>query len=134
MPAAGWLFYNQNYFARPDIPAGPSFGASRISISICIVTGPLFGDVNMFTDRSASNVACPSELDWIIGIALRWHDLELSLYRKQDRPLDRGGFVQAYWAVQVRFPFDVPKRQSQPFEHALGARTPLDPRTRKVHS
>ena len=71
----------------------------------------LFGDFNMFTDRSASNAGRPSEFDWIIGVAMRWRDFELSLYREQDRPLDRSGFIQEYWAVQLRFAFDVQKHR-----------------------
>ena len=66
----------------------------------------------MFTDRSASNAARPTELDWIIGVATRWRDFELSFYREQDRPLDRSGFIQEYWAVQLRFAFDVQKQGS----------------------
>jgi len=57
----------------------------------------LFGDVN--TDRDESSAVRPTELDWIIGIALRWHDIEFSVYRQQDRPVDRSGFVQEYWAA-----------------------------------
>ena len=53
----------------------------------------------MFTDRSASKSARPSELDWILGLAFRWRDTE---YREQDRPLDRPGLVQ------LRVSFDVP--------------------------
>jgi hypothetical protein len=110
---AGWLFYNQNYFARPDNTGRALFRyVAHFDLNLYRDRAILFGDVNMFTDRSASNAARPSELDWIIGIALRWNDLELSLYREQDRPVDRGGFVQEYWAVQLRFAFDVPKRKS----------------------
>jgi hypothetical protein len=49
-------------------------------------------------------------LDWIVGIAVRWRDTELSVYREEDRPLDRPGLIQKYIAVQLRFAFDVPKR------------------------
>lgn len=52
--------------------------------------------------------------DWIIGIALRWHDIEFSVYREQDRPVDRSGFVQEYWAAQLRLAFDVPNRSEDP--------------------
>jgi hypothetical protein len=107
---AGWLFHNQDYFARPDNTGRALFRyVAHFDLDLYRERAVLFGDVNMFTDRSASNVAGPSELDWIIGIALRWQDLELSLYREQDRPVDRGGFVQEYWALQLRFAFDVPK-------------------------
>jgi hypothetical protein len=69
----------------------------------------LYGDVNMFTDRTSDNAARPSELDWILGIALRWRQYEISVYREQDRPLDRSGLVQQYYALQLRYAFDVPK-------------------------
>jgi hypothetical protein len=112
---AGWLFYNRDYFARPDNTGRALFRyVAHFDLNLYRERAILFGDVNMFTDRSASNVARPSELDWIIGIALRWRDLELSLYREQDRPVDRGGLVQEYWAVQVRFAFDVPKSAIRP--------------------
>jgi hypothetical protein len=70
----------------------------------------LYGDMNFFTDRGASNTANPTELDWIVGLALRWRDMEFAVYREQDQPLDRPGLVQKYVAVQLRYAFDVPKR------------------------
>ncbi len=70
----------------------------------------LYGDMNFFTDREASNTLNPTELDWIVGVALRWEDTELAVYREEDRPLDRSGLVQKYYAMQLRFAFDVPKR------------------------
>ncbi len=71
----------------------------------------LYGDMNLFTDREAGNTLNPSELDWIIGLALRFReDMEISVYREQDQPLDKPGLVQKYWAVQLRYSFDVPKR------------------------
>jgi hypothetical protein len=70
----------------------------------------LYGDMNFFTDREAGNQAKPSELDWIVGLALRWRDMELAFYREQDQPLDRSGLVQKYLAVQLRFSFDVSKQ------------------------
>ena len=69
----------------------------------------LYGDMNFFTDREASNTLNPSELDWIIGIAVRWKDMEVAFYREEDRPLDHSGLVQKYFAVQLRFAFDVSK-------------------------
>lgn len=51
----------------------------------------LYGDVNMLTDRQANNVVSPSELDWIVGLAVHWRDMEFAVYHEQDRPLDRGG-------------------------------------------
>jgi len=71
----------------------------------------LYGDMNFFTDRESENALSPSELDWIIGLAVRFReDMELSVYREQDEPLDKPGLVQQYVAVQLRYSFDVPKR------------------------
>lgn len=106
----GWLFHNQSYFARPDNTGRALFRyVGHFDLNLYREKVLLFGDFNMFTDRSASNAARPAELDWIIGIAARWRDIELSFYREQDRPLDRSGFIQEYWAVQLRFAFDVQK-------------------------
>ncbi|WP_455377112.1 hypothetical protein [Petrachloros mirabilis] len=108
----GWLFYNQSYFARPDNTGTALFRyVGHFDLNLYREKFLLFGDFNMFTDRDASNVARPSELDWIIGLAMRWRDFEVSCYREQDRPVDRSGLVQEYWAVQVRYAFDVQKRR-----------------------
>ena len=69
----------------------------------------LYGDMNFFTDREAGNTLNPTELDWILGVAVRWQDMELAFYREEDRPLDQSGLVQKYYAVQLRFAFDVSK-------------------------
>ncbi|HEY6085206.1 MAG TPA: hypothetical protein VIU63_07400 [Nitrospira sp.] len=107
---AGWLYYNQTYFARPDNTGRALFRyVAHFDLDLYKQKFVLFGDVNMFTDRDASNVVSPTELDWILGIAMRWRDFELSFYREQDRPLDRHTLVQEYWAVQLRFAFDVQK-------------------------
>lgn len=106
----GWLFYNQSYFARPDNTGRALFRyVGHFDLDIYKHKVVFFGDFNMFTDRDASSVIKPSELDWILGLALRWREFELSVYHEQDRPLDRSSFVQEYWAVQLRFAFDVQK-------------------------
>jgi len=108
---AGWLFHNSNYFARPDNTGRALFRyVAHADLDLYQNKVVLYGDVNMFTDRQASNQVNPTELDWILGIAFRWHDVEFSVYHEQDQPLDRGGLVQRYLAVQLRFAFDVPKR------------------------
>jgi hypothetical protein len=56
----------------------------------------------MFTDRSSSNPVRPSELDWILGIAFRWGDAELSLYHEEDMPLDLPGLTDP--DISIRFP------------------------------
>ena len=108
----GWLFHNESYFARPDNTGRALYryvGHADVDLYRSRVVA--YVDVNMFTDRSASSQIRPSELDWIVGLAVRWRDTELSVYREQDRPLDRSGFVQEYWAVQLRYAFDVAKER-----------------------
>jgi hypothetical protein len=82
----------------------------HVDLNLYKQTVVFYGDFNMFTDRTASNVVRPSELDWILGIAVRWRDYEVSFYREQDLPLDRGGLIQEYWAVQLRYAFDIQKQ------------------------
>jgi hypothetical protein len=108
---AGWLFHNSQYFARPDNTGRALFRyVAHADVDLYKNRVVLYGDMNFFTDREARNALNPSELDWIIGIALRWRDTELAVYREEDRPLDRSGLVQKYVAVQLRFSFDVSKR------------------------
>jgi hypothetical protein len=107
----GWLFFNHNYFARPD-NSGLALYRYVAHFDLDLYQNRLlfYGDVNMFTDRTNAHAIRPSELDWIVGLAVRWKDVELSVYREQDRPLDRSGFIQAYYAAQLRYAFDFPKR------------------------
>jgi hypothetical protein len=108
---AGWLFHNSNYFARPDNTGHALFRyVAHADLDLYKNKVVLYGDMNFFTDRDAGNQAKPSELDWIVGLAVRWRDMELAFYREQDQPLDRSGLVQKYLAVQLRFSFDVSKQ------------------------
>ncbi|MEI8014601.1 MAG: hypothetical protein WCH20_07140 [Nitrospira sp.] len=109
---AGWLFHNSSYFARPDNTGRALFRyVAHADLDLYKNMVVLYGDVNFFTDREASNKLNPTELDWIIGLALRFRDdMELSVYQEQDQPLDKPGLVQKYTAVQLRYSFDVPKR------------------------
>jgi hypothetical protein len=109
---AGWLFQNSNYFARPDNTGRALFRyVAHADLDLYKNRVVLYGDMNFFTDREAGNKLNPTELDWIIGLALRFReDMELSLYQETDQPLDKAGLVQKYTAVQLRYSFDVPKR------------------------
>ena len=109
---AGWLFHNSNYFARPDNTGKALFRyVAHADLDLYKNRVVLYGDMNLFTDREAGNKLNPTELDWIIGLALRFReDMEISVYREQDQPLDKPGLVQKYMAVQLRYSFDVPKR------------------------
>ncbi len=106
----GWLFHNQNYFARPDNTGRALLRyVAHADLDLYKNRIVLYGDVNLFTDRNGDNRAKPTELDWIIGLAVRWRQSELAVYYEQDRPLDRGGLIQKYLAVQLRVSFDVSK-------------------------
>ena len=106
----GWFFFNKDYFARPDNTGRALFRyVAHFDLDLYQGRAILFGDVNMFTDRTARSTIRPSELDWILGLALRWRDYEVSVYQESDQPLDRGGLVQKYWAVQLRYAFDFSK-------------------------
>jgi len=109
---AGWLFHNSNYFARPDNTGKALFRyVAHADLDLYKNRVVLYGDMNFFTDREAGNKLNPTEMDWIIGLALRFReDMEISVYREQDQPLDKPGLVQKYVAVQLRYSFDVPKR------------------------
>lgn len=108
----GWLFVNQSYFARPDNTGIALFRyVAHADLDLYKNRVVLYGDVNLFTDREAENKLNPTELDWIIGLALRFReDAELSVYHETDQPLGKEGLIQKYTAVQLRYSFDVPKR------------------------
>jgi hypothetical protein len=108
---AGWLFHNRNYFARPDNTGRALFRyVAHADLDLYKNKLVLYGDVNMLTDRDAGNQTSPTELDWIIGLALRWRNMEFAVYHEQDQPLDRAGLVQKYLALQLRFSFDISKQ------------------------
>lgn len=108
---AGWLFHNSSYFARPDNTGRALFRyVAHADLDLYKNKVVLYGDMNFFTDREASNQMRPSELDWIVGLALRWRNAELATYYEQDQPLDRPGLVQKYLAVQLRYSFDISKQ------------------------
>jgi hypothetical protein len=73
-----------------------------------------FADTNFFTDREASNVVNPSELDVVFGLALRHKKAELAVIHEQDFPVDRTGLVQRYIAIQLRYEFEWTKSSSTP--------------------
>lgn len=107
---AGWLFHNTNYFARPDNTGRALFRyVAHADFDLYKNKVVLYGDVNMFTDRQADNQVNPTELDWIVGLAVRWRTSEVAVYLEQDQPLDRPGLVQKYVAVQYRMSFDISK-------------------------
>jgi len=108
----GWFFFNHQYFARPDNTGLALYRyVAHFDLDLYQNRIILYGDTNMFTDSTNGHAIRPSELDWILGLAVRWKAWELSVYREQDRPLDRSGFIQEYYAVQLRYAFDFSRRE-----------------------
>ncbi|MEW6544785.1 MAG: hypothetical protein AB1411_14395 [Nitrospirota bacterium] len=104
---AGWLFYNDTYFARPDNTGRALYRyVAHADLDLYKNRVVVFGDTNFFTDRQSSNAVRPSELDWMVGIAFRWGHAEISLYHEADMPLDRDGLIQRYTAIQLRYEFE----------------------------
>ncbi len=111
---AGWLFHNQDYFARPDNTGRALFRyVAHADLDLYRNRIVLFADTNLFTDRSSDNAARPSELDLVVGVAVRYRDAEVALIHERDMPLDRSGLVQRYLAIQVRYEFEWTRSSAQ---------------------
>ena len=107
----GWFFHNSNYFARPDNTGQALYRyVAHADLDLYKNRVVLFGDFNMLTDSESSNKISVTELDAIVGLALRWRDSELAVYYEYDQPLDRSGLIQKYLAVQLRFSFEFMKQ------------------------
>ena len=103
----GWLFHNDSYFSRPDNTGRALFRyVAHGDLDLYKNRVVLFADTNWFTDREKSDKLTPTELDWIIGLALRWKDYELAVIHEEDLPLDHGGLIQRYTAIQLRYAFE----------------------------
>ena len=114
----GWLFSTQDYFARPD-NTGRALLRYLIHGEIPAYWDWLLlvGDTNFLTDRQASNPLRPGELDWIVGVAVRWRAWELMGFQETDQSLDRGGLTQKYIAIQLKWLWD--KKPSTPEIHSF---------------
>lgn len=112
---AGWLFHNESYFARPDNTGRALFRyVAHADLDLYRNLVVLFADMNFFTDRKSNNAVSPTELDWILGLAFRWGNAELSVYHERDLPLDRSGLVQRYTALQLRYAFEWVRHSAAP--------------------
>jgi hypothetical protein len=106
--ALGWLFSTQTYFARPDNTGRALFRyVLHGEVPVYWEWLWIIGDTNFFTDRQASNPIAPSELDWIVGVAVRWKAWELMGFQETDQALDRGGLSQKYIAIQLKWMWDM---------------------------
>ena len=110
--AVGRLFATEHYFARPDNTGAALLryvGHLDLTLwqqgDIKIFAGL---DANVFTDRQAGRPFRPSELDWLTTVGGRWRAWEVALMRESDAPVDRGGLVQSYYALMLRWYFTLP--------------------------
>ena len=116
--AIGWLFSTQTYFARPDNTGRALFRyVLHGEMPVYWEWLWLIGDTNFFTDRRSNGIA-PSQLDWIVGVAVRWKAWELMGFQETDQALDRGGLSQKYIAIQLKWMWD--KKPASPEIHSRG--------------
>jgi len=116
--ALGWLFSTQTYFARPDNTGRALFRyVLHGELPLYWQWLWLIGDTNFFTDRQVSNPIAPSELDWIVGLAVRWESWELLAFQETDQSIDRGGLTQKYFAIQLKWSWE--GKPSVPEIHTL---------------
>jgi hypothetical protein len=93
----GWFAINSTYFARPDNTGLALFRyAAHVEIAGFDDHVALGLDAIMFTDKQASNVFRPSELDFTPELIARFARYEVHLAYERDMPVDRGGLVQHF--------------------------------------
>lgn len=71
-------------------------------------------DATFFTDKRASNVMAPSELDLTGELIGRYDPLEVHVAYERDMPSDRGGLTQSLLYVVVAYGFDLHERLHPP--------------------
>ena len=90
----GSFAYNPSYAARPD---NTGIALMRYAFNVRATFWELLGvyaDTTFFSDRRASHVLRPSELDLTLGVSAQLAAFELSLAYERDMPLDRGSYTQ----------------------------------------
>ena len=93
----GWFAYNQTYFARPNNTGLALFRyAGHVEISTWDDHFAVGLDAIFFTDKEASNVVRPSELDFTPELIGRFSRYEAHLAYERDMPIDQGGLVQQF--------------------------------------
>ena len=93
----GWFAYNRSYFARPDNTGLALFRyAAHVEISTWNDHLALGLDAIFFTDKQASNVFRPSELDFTPELIARFSRYEVHLAYERDMPIDQDGLIQQF--------------------------------------
>jgi len=93
----GWFAINKTYFARPD-NTGLALFRYGVHVELATLDDHLgLGlDAVMFTDKQATNVFRPSELDFTPELVARWSRYEVHLAYERDLPVDRDGLIQQF--------------------------------------
>jgi hypothetical protein len=111
----GAFAYNPTYAARPDNTGLALLRyAARSELSVWRDVYSIAVDTTFFTDRRASSVLAPSELDLTYEVILRTAPWELHLAYERDMPLDRGGLVQSFVYALVVWGFDLRRPEPAP--------------------
>ncbi|HYP86515.1 MAG TPA: hypothetical protein VEQ59_00140, partial [Polyangiaceae bacterium] len=103
----GWFMFNKTYAARPDNTGLALLRyAAHGELSLWHRRLAVGADSTFFTDRRASNVVRPSELDLTGELIGRRDPFELHLAYERDMPIDQGGRVQSLLYAVVAYGFD----------------------------
>jgi hypothetical protein len=102
----GWFAINKTYFARPD-NTGLALFRYGAHMEIAAYDGHFAVglDATMFTDKQASNVFRPSELDFTPELIGRFSRYEVHLAYERDMPIDRDGLIQHFVYVLASVSF-----------------------------
>jgi hypothetical protein len=93
----GWFAINRSYFARPNNTGLALFRyAAHAEISFWNDHLALGLDAILFTDKQASNVFRPSELDFTPELIVRYERYEVHLAYERDMPLDQDSLIQQF--------------------------------------
>ena len=93
----GWFAINQSYFARPNNTGLALFRyAAHAEISFWNDHLALGLDAIIFTDKLASNVFRPTELDFTPELIVRHARYEVHLAYERDMPLDQDSLIQQF--------------------------------------
>ena len=93
----GWFAINRSYFARPNNTGLALFRyAAHAEISFWNDHIALGLDAIFFSDKQASNVFRPTELDFTPELIVRFERYEVHLAYERDMPLDQDTLIQQF--------------------------------------
>jgi len=93
----GWFAINRSYFARPNNTGLALFRyAAHAEISFWNDHFALGLDAIFFSDKLASNVFRPTELDFTPELIVRYERYEVHLAYERDMPLDQDSLIQQF--------------------------------------